>query len=164
MHRIGIATIAVALGLVLAPRAQAQNSNVSVCQDGTTVSNAGLRTCVGRGGVNAQATARAQQGRYGTNGTTTGRIQCPDGTTSTSGIHGCGTQNGGVYRDPRRTSTNGDVIYGQQRTDRSAAGRDDNDDDKRNGKKWKKGKHKDNGRHLGQLKHADRDRQNDDRN
>ena len=175
MYRIGITTLALALGLIAAPRANAQNTNVSVCQDGTIVSNAGLRTCVGRGGVDANATARAQQGRYGTRSNTRARIQCPDGTQSSSGIHGCGTQNGTVYGDPRRTS-NGDVIYGRQRRDGRWESRDedddenndgdnDNDHDRGNGHKGNKHKHHDNGKHLGQWKHADRDRgDRDDRN
>lgn len=158
MHHIGIRTLALALGIAAAPRAQAQNTNVVVCQDGTTAANIGLRTCAGRGGVNTTATT---QGRRGTNGTVNGRVRCPDGTLSTSGIHGCGVQTGGVYGGTRRSS-NGDVVYLPQRTDRRTDGRRDDDDDRSH--KAKKFKHKDNGKHLGQWKHGVRtDRDRDDR-
>ena len=154
MHRIGITTLALALGLLAGPRAEAQNGSVFVCQDGTVVHNAGLRTCVGRGGVNASATARAQQGRVVNRGASNGGIQCPDGTWSTSGIHGCRSQDGRIYGDPRRTR-NGETIYG--RSNRRDDDDQDDEDDNGNDRRGRKSKHGNHGRHQGQWSRGQRD-------
>ena len=154
MHRISITALALALGLLAAPRAEAQNRSVFVCQDGTVVNNAGLRTCAGRGGVNTSATARAQQGRVVNRGASNGGIQCPDGTWSTSGIHGCRSQDGRVYGDPRRSRTD-DTIYGRRSNRRDNDDQDDDDDedddnDHGNDGRGHKAKHGNHGRHRGQ--------------
>lgn len=173
MHRIAITTLALALGLVVAPRAEAQKSKVTICRSGLAVTAKGHHACDSYGGVDRNATKLARKnhrhdvrdGRRGSGDDrgvyndgnrrgSNGEIRCADGTWTTNGMLGC-IAHGGV-------DTRADGTWDRGRRDGRDGGEDcddDDDDDDRGNGRGKHGKNKGHGKHD---KHGDRDNDDND--
>jgi hypothetical protein len=121
MQRIGISTLALAIGLVAAPRVQAQSrvlaqtSSSLVCRDGQVVSSVyGARACDRHGGVDATATARLRSRAVARSNRTNGNRTVYNGSTNGNrAIYNGGTTNGtrGVYRGGTNGSVNNGSVY-----------------------------------------------------
>ena len=110
MRILGIAPLALGLALLMTPTLDAQGTRVTVCQDGTTTTDVGRYACVDHGGVNTNAMRRGRRGR-GARGSAQ-HIQCPDGSVSSGGLHGCDGASGtnaatGIVCADGTVSTNG---------------------------------------------------------
>jgi hypothetical protein len=144
---LSLSALALAVGLVAAPRLSAQSAaKVLVCKDGSMSSTSqGTFACLKHGGIDQQASINAQRGGYGVYGNT--------------GANGS-SRNRGVYQPTTNGSErgvyNGGVVNGSNRSVYDQIGNV-------NGKGKAKGKHKHHKKHHDGDDDHDRDDRRGDR-